>query len=177
MINGESAAIAALGQRFMVALGRVRKGDIDGAADELRAILAVGPRLAEPRLELARLLLVTGQVEEAADQAEEAAQILDQDGVWTLNLSEAVVKSVAWDIHGEALRQQADRDDIVFGDPEQWKDLTNRARAAFQRAARLDPKNAHAVYWAGGTDAELLPEGIEDTAPVGLTFELPTGET
>lgn len=162
--QAEEAHLAALGQRFLGALTLMQKGDVDGAADELRAVLRVEPRLAEPRLELARLLLETDQPEEAAEEAAEAARILEGGGQWTEDVPENVLLGVAWDLHGEALRRQADRDEVIFGDPEQWRTLTEQSRASFKKAAALDPDNAHAAWWAGGTDAERLPEGAEDLA-------------
>ena len=57
-----------LQQRFLVALAAKDKGDIDAAEDELRAVLRVEPRLPEPRMELARILLDTGRPLMAARQ-------------------------------------------------------------------------------------------------------------
>lgn len=151
-----------LGERFELAMYVVRRGDVDQAAELLRGILKTEPRLAEPRLELARILLETDQLEEAATQAEEAARILESGGQWIDTLPEQVVSSLAWDLHGEALRRQADRDEVVFGDPEAWRTLVEQSRTSFAKAAALDPENAHAHWWAGGTDAELLPPGAED---------------
>ena len=167
--------LASLGDRFLGAMEAVRRGDVDRAADELRAILRVEPRLAEPRIELARLLLDTGQDEEAVEQAQEAVSILESGGQWTEELPEAVVRSVAWDIRGEALRRQADRDEIVFGDPERFKELLAASREAFRMAAELDPDNAHARYWAGGTDSELVAatddaSGEDNTDPLFFAF-------
>jgi len=154
--EGAEPHLDALGARFLLALEAMRRGDVDRAADELRSILRAEPRLAEPRMELARLLLQTDQPEEAAEQAEEALSVLDSGGQWLEDLPENVVRSVAWNLRGEALRQQADRDEVVFGDPERWKALVEEARQAFARAATLDPENRHAHYWAGGTDSDLL---------------------
>ena len=44
-----------LGDQFMEAVRRMEKSDIDGAAELFRRILQKEPRLAEPRIELARL--------------------------------------------------------------------------------------------------------------------------
>lgn len=176
VLGQREAHLQDLGTRFLGALERARRGDVDGAAEELRAVLKAEPRLAEPRIELARILLATDQPEEAAEQADEAIRILDGGGIWTEDLPEAVVKGVAWDLKGEALRRQSDRDEVVFGDPERWRELTEQARAAFRRAAELDPSNAHAAYWAGGTDAELLPADLEDAEPLDLTFQVPVDE-
>ncbi len=156
-----------LGARFMQALDAVRAGRLDEAAEELRAVLKVEPRLAEPRIELARLHLQTGQLDEAADQAEEAVKILESGGQWTEDLPEDTVLSMAWNIRAEALRQQADRDEVVFGDPAEWERLMTLSREAFAEAARLDPSNEHARYWAGGLDARDDAEAEVDDAEVG----------
>lgn len=160
-----------LGERFLAAMDAMQAGRVDEAAEELRAILKVEPRLAEPRLELGRLLLEAGQLDEAAEQAQEAISILESGGQWIDDLDENVVLSVAWNLRGEALRRTADQDEVVFGDPAEWTRLVEEARAAFAKAAELDPENAHAAYWAGGTDSERLEEGDED-ADAGLTGDL-----
>ncbi|MCB9778081.1 MAG: tetratricopeptide repeat protein [Alphaproteobacteria bacterium] len=162
-IDDDEDHLAALGDRFLRAMDAARGGDIDQAAEELSAILKAEPRLAEPRLELGRILLETGQIDEAAEQAEEAIRILEGGGQWTQDLPENVVLSLAWNLRGEALRQQADQDEVVFGDPGRWQALVEQARAAFAKAAELDADNAHAAYWAGGTDAERLEaEGTDE---------------
>ncbi|RME26786.1 MAG: hypothetical protein D6798_05960, partial [Deltaproteobacteria bacterium] len=164
--------LAGLGERFLAALDAVRAGRLDEAAEELRAILKVEPRLAEPRIELARLHLQTGQLEEAAEQAQEAIRILENGGQWTEDLDEDTVLSLAWNIRAEALRQQADQDSVVFGDPAEWERLMKESREAFATAARLDPQNEHARYWAGGTDVappgEPEGEDEDDGAPPDL---------
>lgn len=149
-----------LGEQFMAALEVVRKGKVDEAAEALRAILRVEPRLAEPRIELARLHLELAQPDEAAEQAEEAVEILRSGGQWIEDLSEEAVLSIAWDLRGEALRRMADKDEVVFGDPDEWRRLIEQSAAAFKEAARLDPDNAHARYWSGSTDAEIYEQTI-----------------
>lgn len=151
--------LAKVTTRFLAALDLARQGDVDGAAEELRAVLRVEPRLAEPRIELARLLIATDQLEEAAEQALEAVRILEAGGRWTEDISDEVMLSLALDLQGEALRLQADRDEIVFGNPERWLELVTQARECFKRAAALDPDNEHAAWWAGGVDS---PPGTED---------------
>ncbi len=174
--------LAQVTSRFLGALELARRGDVDGAAEELRAVLRVEPRLAEPRLELARLLIATDQLEEAAEQAEEAVRILESGGRWTEEISDEVMLSLALDTQGEALRLQADRDEIVFGNPERWLELVTQARGCFQRAAQLDPDNAHAVWWAGGVDsapvgeqgeAEDEEEGELDDSPLEMHLKWP----
>lgn len=160
----EEAHLVGLEGRFLDALERVRAGQLDAAADDLRAILRAEPRLAEPRIELARLLLTTGQFEEAAEQAEEAVRLVEAGGRWTEELTDDQLLSLALGLHGEALRQLADQDEVVFGDPERWQALVQQAREQFRRAARLDPENQHAAWWAGGTDTRPDDEPEDEEA-------------
>lgn len=151
-LSATESHLAGLSERFLLALAARDKGDLDAASELLRSILRVEPRLAEPQMELARVLLDTEQLDEAEEYAREAVRILEGGGQWTDDLPEEVVLSMAWDLLGEILRSKADSDDIVFGDPEVWKALSAEARAAFRRAADLDPTNEHAVSWAFGYD-------------------------
>ena len=146
----EDAHLVGLGERLMVALELRRKGDIDKAQKALKAILQTEPRLAEPRLELASIQLEAGQLEEAEAQAEEAISILDEGGQWTEEIGENVLRSMAWSLLAEALRRQAESDERVFGSPEQWKELMDRAGQAFAKAEELDPQNEHVSEWAFG---------------------------
>jgi tetratricopeptide (TPR) repeat protein len=137
-----------MGERLYLALRLREKQEVDKAAEVLRGILKVEPRLAEPRMELARILLDTGQLDEARTQAEEAVRILETGGQWIDDLPENVVLSLGFDLLGEIIRRQADVDEVVFGDPETWRALVQASDAAFGRAAELDPENEHARYWA-----------------------------
>ena len=44
----------------------------------------------------------------------------------------------------------AEGDEMVFGDPEKWKELMARAKEAFIKAEELDPSNTHAAEWSFG---------------------------
>ena len=151
-LESPEAHLDGLGERFLLALAAREKGDVDEAAEALRAILRIEPRLPEPQMELARLLLEAGQLDEAEERAREAIQLLESGGQWTDDVPEPVVQSLAWDLLGEILRTQADQDEVVFGDPDAWKALIGEARDAFKRAAALDPDNEHAVHAAFGFD-------------------------
>ena len=132
----------------------MEKGDIDAAAEHFQRILRVEPRLAEPRIELARILLETKQPKEAEAEVREAIRILEAKGLWLDTLPENQVSSVAFGLLGEALRCLAETDAIVFGDPEAWRAIVDEAHAAFKKAKELDPDNSHAGYWAGGFDVD-----------------------
>jgi len=152
LLEDNEQHLEGLGDKLFLALRLREKNQVDKAAEILRGILKVEPRLAEPRLELARILLDTGQVEEARSQAEEATRILESGGQWTDEIPENVLASMAFGLLGEIIRTQADADEAVFGDPEDWRALVEASEAAFTKARALDPDNAHADYWAGGTD-------------------------
>jgi tetratricopeptide (TPR) repeat protein len=155
------AHLDGLGERFEGALALKERRDFDAAAEALRGILRVEPRLAEPRLELARILLDTGQPELAEEEAREAVRILEGGGQWIDVLPEAVVLSLAFDLLGESIRLQADSDEVVFGDPAVWQARLAEAHQAYARAAALDPSNEHAVWWAQrfGDPRSAVPKG------------------
>ncbi|MEL6346224.1 MAG: tetratricopeptide repeat protein [Myxococcota bacterium] len=144
----EDARVASLQARFTQALQARRDGDVDSAAELLRGILKVEPRLAEPRMELSHLLLSTGQTDEAEEHAREAIRILETGGQWTDDIPENVLLALAYDHLGESLRQRADSDEIIFGPPDMLKKLHSEARSIFRKASTLDPDNEHAWYWS-----------------------------
>jgi tetratricopeptide (TPR) repeat protein len=150
---------------FLQALEARREGDVDKAGRLLRALLHKEPRLAEPHLELASLLLDTERPEEALEHAREAVRILDQGGQWTDDLPPHVLRALAWDTLGEALRQTADQDEVVFGDADRWQALMAEARMAFRTAAELDPENEHAQWSAFGMGP--APEAADVEEPEG----------
>ena len=144
----EDAHLEGLDERFLAALGLRRQGDVDGCADELREILKVEPRLAEPHLELANLLLDLRRHEEARAHAEEAVRLLESGDPWLADPPPHVLRSLAWGVLGESLRVAADSDEVVFGEPERFVALMAQARSAFSKAAALDASNEHAVHWS-----------------------------
>lgn len=154
----EAQRIFTLQTRFQQALRAREEGDVDGAAELLRGVLRVEPRLAEPRLELAHILLSTQQLEEAEEHAREAVRILESGGQWTADIDEDTLLSLAYTTLGEALRVRADSDEVVFGDPEAFQALHSESRTAFLKASALDGSNEHAVYW--GFDPRRFGRGI-----------------
>jgi tetratricopeptide (TPR) repeat protein len=155
----EAEALEALGRRFIAALAAKSAGDIDTAEDELRAILRIEPRLAEPRLELARVLLDTDRVEEAEPHARQALTHLEAGGQWTDELPENVVQALAHALLAEILRRRADEDDVIFGDPDAFHAIVQEAKDHFARAAELDPRDEYASYHAFflGEDGHRAP--------------------
>ena len=151
-IDEPEAHLEGLGDQFMAAVQRMEKNDIDGAAETFRRILQKEPRLAEPRIELARILIETRQTEEAESEIREAIRILENGGQWLDALTENQVQSIAYSLLAEVLRLRAEDDEVVFGDPEKWRAIVDESHAAFRKARDLDPENAHAEYWATSFD-------------------------
>ncbi len=150
--------LTGLNEQFMDAIQRMEKKDIDGAAEQFRRILQVEPRLAEPRIELARILIETQQTEEAEPEIREAIRILENGGQWLESLSENQVLSVAYGLLAEVLRIRAEDDAVVFGDADQWRAIVDESHAAFRKARTLDADNAHAEYWASSFDIDADAE-------------------
>lgn len=137
-----------LGPRFLAALEHKEEGRLDEAEEALRDILKVEPRLPEPRMELARILLDTDRLGPAEEHAREALRLLESGGMWTEMLPEDVVKSVAHALLAEVLRRHADEDDVIFGDPERFHALVAESKDHFEKAAQLDASDATANYYA-----------------------------
>jgi tetratricopeptide (TPR) repeat protein len=144
----EADASDRLGQRFLDALARKDAGKLDEAEEALRALVADEPRIAEPRMELARVLLDTDRLPEAEDHAREAIEQLDRTGAWTAEVPENVVKALAHALLAEVLRRKADEDDVIFGDPAEFKAIVEESQREFSKAAELDPSDEYASYHA-----------------------------
>ena len=54
---------------------------------------------------------------------------------------------------GEALRHQAQKDEVVFHQPLKFEKLMKDAKAAYQTAAKIDPNNEFANHWGGFKEA------------------------
>lgn len=169
----EAGRLAALEPRFLAALQKKDAGALDEAEDELRAVIRAEPRLAEPHLELARLLLDTDRVEEAEEHAREAIEHLAAGGAWVEEVPEHELTALAHAVLAEALRRRADEDDVIFGDPEVFRRLVAEARAHFAKAAELDPGDHYASYHAfflgiegpEGTKVQVGPALADDEDP------------
>ena len=162
------AHLEGLGASFLGGIEQLRAGRIDQAIKTFRGILAVEPRLPEPRLELARILLDTGRLHEAEAEAKEALRLLEAGGQWIEELSEPIVLGLAHGLLAEVLRQVADSDEVIFGPPERFHALTNEARHHFAKAATLDPENQHASYHAFFMNLEIPDGGMSLAAPPEL---------
>ena len=70
-IDAPESHLEGLDEQFMDGTKRLANGDIDAAAEVFRRILTAEPRLAEPRIELARILIETSQLKEAEAEVRE----------------------------------------------------------------------------------------------------------
>ena len=146
--QSEEENLKALESRFMAALEMREQGRVDESFDELQAIISIEPRLPEPRMELSRILLDTDRVESAVEHARLALEHLEASGPWINNFPANTILALAHAILAEGLRRRADEDDIIFGDPEQFKGIITESRAHFQRASELDDADAYSSYYA-----------------------------
>lgn len=146
--QAEQAVLDDLGRRFLAALADKDAGRVDDAEDALRDILRREPRLAEPHLELARVLLDTDRVDEAEPHAREALQHLQTGGQWVDDIPEEVVLGLTHGTLAEILRRRAESDAVLFGDPQVFQDLLAESKRHFEEAARLDPSDDYASYHA-----------------------------
>jgi len=153
-LNAPEDHLTGLDEQFMEAVARMEKQDIDGAAEQFRRILQIEPRLAEPRIELSRILIETRQIDEAEAEVREAIRILENGGQWLEEIAEHQVQSVAYGLLAETLRMRAETDDVVFGDPNTWRAIVDESHASFRKARELDPENSHAEYWASSFDVD-----------------------
>lgn len=135
-----------LPELFMEAMSARQRGDVDRALDRLSEVLRREPRLAEPRLELGRIHLDAGRLEDAEAQTREGLAILERGGQWLETLPAAELLSLAHGQLAEVLRQRADSDEVIFGDPEVWRALLAESQRHFAQASELDPQNSHASY-------------------------------
>lgn len=137
--------LAQLGEKFQAALVFRQKGDDTQAEPILRAILAVEPRLAEPRLELAHIAIGRGDWAEAEDQALEALERLRAGGQWIDTLPPGELLSFAANLLGEVLVREIEDGDLLLEDPVGFRRTWNEAAKLFREAVRSDPSNADAL--------------------------------
>jgi tetratricopeptide (TPR) repeat protein len=173
MMEDEGTALDELARRFLDALNAKDAGRSEDAEDALRAILRLEPRLPEPRLELARILLDSDRLGEAEDEAREGLEHLANSGPWSEDLEPDQVTALGKALLAEVLRRRAEEDDVVFGDPAEFAALVAEAKALFTEAARLDPSDEYSSYHAffmgtrgeADPDADLVPGRELDPEP------------
>jgi len=153
----EHRALAALEPKFMTALKAIEDNRVDTAEDLLKAILIVEPRLPEPHMELARVYLAMERLEEAEEHARMAVEMLENTGPWLDGIEDEVVASLGHALLAEVLRRRLEEDDVIFGDPNEFRRLTRESQEHFATAARLDPSDETSSYYAFfmGTPEEM----------------------
>ena len=163
--------LAALGARFVAGIEARAAGKVDQALEIFHEILKAEPRLAEPRLEIGRVFLEMGRLDDAEAEVREALRILETGGQWTEDLPETVVLALGWALLGEILKEKASTDEVVFGDPEVFAGLVEESRLAFARAAQLDPSDTSSFLNAKELEeprarekAELTDDLTDDAA-------------
>ncbi|MFZ5482154.1 MAG: tetratricopeptide repeat protein [Myxococcota bacterium] len=157
MADAPEKHLEALGPRFMEGLKKRAEGRVDDALEIFQEVLRAEPRLAEPRMEIARVWLEMGKLEEAEAEAREAVRLLETGAQWTDELPENVVLALAWALLGEVLKERAQSDEVVFGDPEVFEALLGESRVAFARAAELDPTDS--ASWLNAQELGDRPSG------------------
>ena len=144
----EAEQLEGLGPRFLSALKAREEGRFDDAEEVFRALLVIEPRLPEPRMELARILLDTDRLEDAEVHARIALDYLKAKGQWNDDIPENELLALANALLAEVLRRLADEDNLIFGDPQKFKAVVKESRELFEEAARLDPTDEYASYYA-----------------------------
>ena len=159
--DAEEQRLEALGAAFMAALQVKEAGKLDKAEEAFTQILKEEPRLPEPRMELARILLDTDRLTDAEEHARTALDHLEAGGQWTDILPEHQVKAIAHALLAEVLRRRIDEDDVIFGDPADFKRLLEESKSHFAKAHALDPSDEYSSFYAffmGPEDHELVLE-------------------
>ena len=148
LLQNEHELLEQLSEMFLAAGESLRANNIDSAEDTLREIIRLEPRLAEPQLSLARVMLDSNRLPSAEEHTRIALRNLDETGIWTEDVAENVVRAIAHAQLAEILRRTADEDDVIFGDPERFKALLRESQEHYQKAATLDPSDDTASYYA-----------------------------
>ena len=146
--DGQPDPLDALATQFTAALALKHAGKLDKAEDLLKAIIRAEPRLPEPHMEYARILLDSDRLADAESHAREALDHLAASGPWTSEIPSHIVRGLAWALLAEVLRRIADEDDVIFGDPDRFRALLEESQDAFTKAAKLDPSDEYASYHA-----------------------------
>ena len=160
--NTESKALRSIEDKFQKALLANQQNDVDRANKLFKEIIEQEPRLAEARIEYAYNLLGMGRLTEAQGHADEGVRLLENSGSWLADIEDDVILSMAYSLQGEIFRELASSDDVVFRQPEEFKQLMERAKSSFNKAAALDSNNEHAQYWGGFDEAWENPMAALD---------------
>lgn len=144
----EAEQLEQLAEQYRSAMRAQEAGDLDRSIDVLLSIVKVEPRLPEPHLSLGRLYLDSGQRARAEERTRQGLELLAETGPWTADLDPDVVNAIAHAQLAEILRQIADEDDVIFGDPERFATLIKESQEHFKTAAELDPSDETSSFYA-----------------------------
>ena len=148
-MSDEERILKQLEFKFLEAIKAHQEENLDKAEQLNKAILKIEPRLVEPNVELSSIALRRDQLEEAMSYAEEAIRLCGLHGHWMDNFTDNELLSMAYCSLGESLRRQAEKDEVIFQEPQKFEILINKAKEAYQKAAEFDPENEFAKFWGG----------------------------
>lgn len=146
-----------------LAIVQVQTGEGDLAIDTLTRMVSASPRDVQLRLTLAQALVATGRPEQAAQEIDEAAGIEPDDPELQFALASGYLR-VKKPQAAEALfaRVAAARPVpetyVLIGRTYRDFQQYDRARAALQRALKMNPRVARAHYYLG--TSAILEEGV-----------------
>ncbi len=143
-LDQPDARLPDLAKAMKRALKARANGRNDDAALILKEILAVEPRLAEPRLELAWLAASAEDWDEAEAQARLAVEILEAGGQWNDDLTPERLMSFALTMLGEVIVRPLEEGDLFLVDRGLFTGRWNEAAGLFDRAVQLDDANEDA---------------------------------
>lgn len=149
----EAKLLLELQNKFQKAIQAKHNNDIDLSNRLFKEIINIEPRIAEARFELAHNYLETKQLEEAQSHSEEATRILEDGGQWLEDISENSLLAMAYSLQGEIYREQANSDEVVFRNPDEFHRLLALSKSFFVKAAATDPNNEFAQYWGGSEES------------------------
>jgi tetratricopeptide (TPR) repeat protein len=153
----EDANVQQLEAHFLTAMELRQQGKTSEAQQHLFAIIREEPRLPEPHIELAHIYFSIDQLDDAKTHIELAVSHLENGGQWT-EIPENEILSIAYVLQGEIYKGLADQDEVVFNDPDLFKELIELAKAAFAKANAIDPKN---VEYSGSSHQWQWDQEIE----------------
>lgn len=144
LLNQPELRLPELAKSMVKALRLRANGRDLEAVRVLKEILAVEPRLAEPRLELAWFAAGREDWQEAQEQARFAVEILDAGGQWTDDLPPEQLLAFALTLLGEVIVRPLEEGDLFLVDRGGFTSQWNEAAALFARAVKLDEENEDA---------------------------------
>lgn len=126
---------------FLEAVEANNAGRADDALRLFKEILAEEPRMSEPRLEIASILLRRGDLEEAEAQAREGLDYVERGWRWLENLTDEQLLAHACNLLGEILKQRSVSDAVMRQGEAAMRQLWKEAGELFERGAEADPEN------------------------------------